>query len=75
MLSFQSKNVGDIEGAFLEASPLKVRFRPLHATQPKGGIPGLAESDVIEEATFMAFMGYTTPRSVGGRHLKKKNDG
>ncbi|CAE7402078.1 RE1, partial [Symbiodinium microadriaticum] len=40
--------LGDIKGAFLEAGPLKERFRPLYATQPKGGIPGLAESDVIE---------------------------
>ena len=35
--------LGDIKGAFLEAGPLKDRFRPLFAHHPPGGIPGLDE--------------------------------
>ena len=41
--------LGDIKGgAFLEAGPLNDAFRPLYASQPPGGIPGLPEDAVIE---------------------------
>ncbi len=40
--------LGDIKGAFLEADPLKDRFRSLYAHQPPGGIPGLPDDAVIE---------------------------
>ena len=40
--------LGDIKGAFLEAGPLKQQFRPLFASQPVGGIPGMHKDDVIE---------------------------
>ena len=40
--------LGDIKGAFLEAGPLEDRFRPLYASHPPGGIPGLDSSAVIE---------------------------
>ena len=40
--------LGDIKGAFLEAGPLKPQYRPLFATQPPGGIPGVDPKDVIE---------------------------
>ena len=41
-------NLGDIKGAFLEAGPIPQKYRPLFASQPPGGIPGLSPSDVIE---------------------------
>ena len=40
--------LGDIKGAFLEAGPLKEQFRPLFASQPAGGVPGMSPDDVIE---------------------------
>ena len=40
--------LGDIKGAFLEAGPIESRFRPLYASQPAGGIPGLPSTAVIE---------------------------
>ena len=40
--------LGDIKGAFLEAGPLDDAFRPLFASQPPGGIPGLPAEAVIE---------------------------
>ena len=40
--------LGDIKGAFLEAGPLKERYRPLFAHQPQGGIPGVEPDSVIE---------------------------
>ena len=40
--------LGDIKGAFLEAGPLDDRFRPLFASTPAGGIPGLPSDAVIE---------------------------
>ena len=40
--------LGDIKGAFLEAGPLKERYRPLFAHQPQGGIPGVEPNSVIE---------------------------
>ena len=40
--------LGDIKGAFLEAGPLPEQFRPLFASQPKGGIPGVPQDAVIE---------------------------
>lgn len=40
--------LGDIKGAFLEAGPLSETFRPLYATQPPRGIPGLPADAVIE---------------------------
>ena len=40
--------LGDIKGAFLEAGPLDPKYRPLYASQPAGGIPGLPQSAVIE---------------------------
>lgn len=40
--------LGDIKGAFLEAGPLDSKYRPLYASQPPGGIPGLPPSAVIE---------------------------
>ena len=41
-------NLGDIKGAFLEAGPIPEKYRPLYASQPPGGIPGIDPSDVIE---------------------------
>ena len=41
-------NLGDIKGAFLEAGPIPQKYRPLYASQPPGGIPGIDPSDVIE---------------------------
>ena len=47
--SFQWRmQLGDIQGAFLEAGPLEDRFRPLYAHHPPGGIPGLGSEAVIE---------------------------
>ena len=40
--------LGDIKGAFLESGPLAERFRPLFATQPVGGIPGIPKDAVVE---------------------------
>ena len=40
--------LGHIKGAFLEAGPLKERYRPLFAHQPQGGIPGVEPDSVIE---------------------------
>ena len=40
--------LGDIKGAFLEAGPLPEKFRPLFASQPAGGVPGLPKEAVIE---------------------------
>ena len=40
--------LGDIKGAFMEAGPLDSKFRPLYATQPAGGIPGVPPDAVIE---------------------------
>ena len=41
-------NLGDIKGAFLEAGPIPEKYRPLYASQPPQGIPGIDPSDVIE---------------------------
>ena len=40
--------LGDIKGAFMEAGPLEDKFRPLYASQPAGGIPGVPEDAVLE---------------------------
>ena len=40
--------LGDIKGAFLEAGPIDSKYRPLYASQPAGGIPGLPSNAVIE---------------------------
>lgn len=40
--------LGDIKGAFMEAGPLPAKSRPLFASQPAGGIPGLPANAVIE---------------------------
>ena len=41
-------NLGDIKGAFLEAGPIPEKYRPLYASHPAGGIPGVNPDDVIE---------------------------
>ena len=41
-------NLGDIKGAFLEAGPIPAKYRPLYASHPAGGIPGVSSEDVIE---------------------------
>ena len=47
--SFQWElQLGDIKGAFLEAGPLPEQFRPLYASQPRGGIPGVPSDAVLE---------------------------
>ena len=47
--SFQWElQLGDIKGAFLEAGPLPEQFRPLFASMPRGGIPGVPSSAVLE---------------------------
>ena len=47
--SFQwDLQLGDIKGAFLEAGPLPEKYRPLFASQPKGGIPGVPTDAVLE---------------------------
>ena len=40
--------LGDMRGAFLEAGPLPAKFRPLFASQRKGGIPGVPQDAVLE---------------------------
>eukprot|EP00435_Cladocopium_sp_Y103_P058196 s1061_g20.t1 len=40
--------LGDIKGAFMEAGPLPSKYRPLYASQPQGGIPGVPSDAVIE---------------------------
>ena len=40
--------LGDVKGAFLEAGPIAKKYRPLYASQPPGGVPGLDPNDVIE---------------------------
>lgn len=40
--------LGDIKGAFMEAGPLDDKFRPLFASHPPGGIPGVPSDAVIE---------------------------
>ena len=41
-------SLGDIKGAFLAAGDLPKRYRPLYASLPKGGIPGVPENALIE---------------------------
>jgi hypothetical protein len=40
--------LGDIKGAFLSAGPLPLRYRPLYARLPPGGIPGVPSDALIE---------------------------
>lgn len=40
--------LGDIKGAFLAAGDLPQRYRPLYASLPKGGIPGVPDNALIE---------------------------
>ena len=40
--------LGDIRGAFLSAGNLPMRYRPLYARLPQGGIPGIPEGSLIE---------------------------
>ena len=40
--------LGDIKGAFLAAGNLPQRYRPLYASLPRGGIPGVPENALIE---------------------------
>eukprot|EP00435_Cladocopium_sp_Y103_P032019 s3508_g8.t1 len=40
--------LGDIKGAFLEAGPLPACYRPLYASLPNGGIPGIDPECLIE---------------------------
>ena len=42
--------LGDIKGAFLESGPLPSKYRPLYASQPRGGIPGVPPEAVLEVA-------------------------
>ena len=41
-------SLGDVKGAFLAAGDLPQRYRPLYASLPKGGIPGVPEDALIE---------------------------
>ena len=43
-------SLGDIKGAFLAAGPLPACYRPLYASLPPGGIPGVP-SDALVEVT------------------------
>ncbi|CAK9104708.1 Retrovirus-related Pol polyprotein from transposon RE1 (Retro element 1) (AtRE1) [Includes: Protease RE1 [Durusdinium trenchii] len=40
--------LGDIKGAFLSAGNLPQRYKPLYASLPKGGIPGIPDGALIE---------------------------
>jgi len=40
--------LGDIKGAFLSAGDLPLKYRPLFARLPQGGIPGIPEDALIE---------------------------
>ena len=40
--------LGDIKGAFLSAGDLPMRYRPLYASLPAGGIPGVPDDALIE---------------------------
>lgn len=40
--------LGDIKGAFLASGDLPQRYKPLYASLPKGGIPGVPEDALIE---------------------------
>ena len=40
--------LGDIKGAFLSAGDLPAQYRPLYASLPAGGIPGIPEGALIE---------------------------
>lgn len=40
--------LGDIKGAFMEAGELPAKFRPLFASMPRGGTPGIPNDAVIE---------------------------
>lgn len=40
--------LGDIKGAFLSSGELPQRYRPLYASLPKGGIPGVPDDALIE---------------------------
>ena len=40
--------LGDIEGAFMEAGPLPKKYQPLYAHMPKGGIPEVPSDAVLE---------------------------
>ena len=43
-----SLKLGDIKGAFLSAGELPKQYRPLYASLPAGGIPGVPEDALIE---------------------------
>lgn len=40
--------LGDIKGAFLSAGDLPQRYKPLYASLPAGGIPGVPDNALIE---------------------------
>ena len=40
--------LGDIKGAFLSAGNLPQRYKPLYASLPKGGIPGIPDGALID---------------------------
>ena len=40
--------LGDIKGAFLESGMIEEKYRPLYASMPPGGIPGVDPEAVIE---------------------------
>eukprot|EP00959_Pyramimonas_sp_CCMP1952_P056829 1186826-Pyramimonas_sp.AAC.1 len=40
--------IGDVEGAFLEADPVKRKNGDLHLKQPRGGLPGLHPDQLLK---------------------------
>ena len=40
--------LGDVQGAFLEAGPLPTEYRPLYTWLPAGGIPGAESTQLVE---------------------------
>lgn len=49
LASFQwQMRLGDIRGAFLSAGDLPVKYKPLYARLPPGGIPGVPDNSLIE---------------------------
>ena len=40
--------LGDVQGAFLEAGPIPARYRPLYARLPPGGLPGAEGYELVE---------------------------
>eukprot|EP00435_Cladocopium_sp_Y103_P055765 s362_g18.t1 len=40
--------LGDVQGAFLEAGPIPAQYRPLYAWLPPGGLPGAEEYELVE---------------------------